>query len=29
MLQTGGVLRDLSVRELVAMMGALFPNRSR
>ena len=26
MLQTGGVLRDLSVRELVAMMGALFPN---
>ena len=26
MLQTGGVLRDLTVRELVAMMGALFPN---
>jgi ABC-2 type transport system ATP-binding protein len=26
MLQTGGVLRDLSVREIVAMMGALFPN---
>jgi ABC-2 type transport system ATP-binding protein len=26
MLQTGGVLRDLSVREIVAMMGALFPS---
>jgi ABC-2 type transport system permease protein len=26
MLQTGGVLRDLSVREIVAMMGALFPH---
>ena len=25
MLQTGGVLRDLTVRELVAMMAALFP----
>jgi ABC-2 type transport system ATP-binding protein len=25
MLQTGGVLRDLSVRELLTMMGALFP----
>ena len=26
MLQTGGVLRDLTVRELLAMMAALFPN---
>ena len=26
MLQAGGVLRDLKVRELVAMMAALFPN---
>src|SRR4029453_13112657 len=25
MLQTGSLLRDLSVRELVAMMGALYP----
>jgi ABC-2 type transport system ATP-binding protein len=25
MLQAGGVLRDLTVRELVAMMAALFP----
>jgi ABC-2 type transport system ATP-binding protein len=25
MLQTGGLLRDLTVRELVAMMGSLFP----
>jgi ABC-2 type transport system ATP-binding protein len=26
MLQTGGVLKDLSVHELVAMMGSLYPN---
>ncbi len=26
MLQTGAVLRDLSVRELIAMMGSLFPH---
>ena len=26
MLQTGGLLRQLSVRELVTMMGALYPN---
>jgi ABC-2 type transport system ATP-binding protein len=26
MLQTGGLLRDLSVRELVAMMAGLYPN---
>jgi ABC-2 type transport system ATP-binding protein len=26
MLQTGAVLRDLSVRELIDMMGALYPN---
>ena len=29
MLQTGGLLRDLTVRELVAMMGSLYPSRSR
>jgi ABC-2 type transport system ATP-binding protein len=26
MLQSGGVLKDLTVRELVAMMGSLYPN---
>ncbi|HZP73943.1 MAG TPA: ABC transporter ATP-binding protein [Gaiellaceae bacterium] len=26
MLQTGGLLRDLTVRELVTMMGSLYPN---
>src|SRR5450432_2321100 len=26
MLQTGGLIRDLSVRELVAMMASLYPN---
>jgi ABC-2 type transport system ATP-binding protein len=26
MLQTGGLIRDLSVRELVAMMGSLYPS---
>jgi ABC-2 type transport system ATP-binding protein len=29
MLQTGGVLRDLTVRELLAMMAALFPSPLR
>ncbi len=27
MLQTGGLLRDLTVRELVTMMGSLYPNQ--
>ena len=29
MLQTGGLLRDLSVRELVEMMGSLYPSAAR